>query len=181
MNIFLNNLWLFRRGGRGDKLDEFFAWIDSNFNWFNTQRHHINIFPEGHRNRKPYCRQLKKGMIRYAYERKLLVQPLAYFGVEKVLDEYTLLKDPFESVTIDICFDEIIYPENFDSFEKFFEHCEKQFYTLFDKTHAKSSISNQRYDALKSKEEKDKFYECPIDQRSITMVKYHLEKNKKKV
>lgn len=125
-------------------------------------------------------------MLRYAYERKLLVQPLINFGVEHVLDEYTFLKDPYRKHIIEFQCGDVIYPEKYKSLQEFTEVWESRFYRLFDDTHKNCSIENQRYTSL-TEEEKQIFYgkrlqflntdlESPDDKRSENMVKHILEK-----
>jgi len=87
---FMNSIWFFKRGGRGDNLEPFFKMLDRNFNYFITARYHLVCFPEGHRSVKPYMLPLKEGMIRYAYERKILIQPITMVGVDNVMNEFTL-------------------------------------------------------------------------------------------
>lgn len=177
--LFLNSIFFFRRGGRGDNLDGFFKWVDSQMNWFNTQRYHLNVFPEGHRNRKPYVIPLKTGMLKYAYTRKLVVQSLITFGVELVIDEYRFAKHWKESTTIEYAWGELIDPTNFKTVEEFISECEKQFCTLFDQVHAIASKENQRYHQLKDEEEKKLFYSLDVSNRSLGMKEYYNSKKKK--
>jgi hypothetical protein len=93
VTFFMNSIWFFKRGGRGELLEPFFQTCDKNFDFFMTARHHLACFPEGHRSIKPYMLPLKLGMTRYAYERNLMVQPLVAFGVEHVMNEFTLQLD----------------------------------------------------------------------------------------
>lgn len=118
-------------------------------------------------------------MLTYAYERKLLVQPLINFGVEKALDEYTFLKDWKESVVIEYSFGEVINPDDYKTLDEFLRECERSFYLQFDRTHAVVSKANQRYDQLVCGEEKLLFYSLPVDQRSITMAEYVRTKKKR--
>jgi hypothetical protein len=39
VTLFMNSIWFFKRGGRGDKLEPFFQFLDKNFNWFMTARY----------------------------------------------------------------------------------------------------------------------------------------------
>lgn len=91
--VVMHTVFLFKRGGRGDDLEPFFKELDANLSWFQTQRFHFGGFPEGHRSVKPYMLPLKEGMIRYAYERGLYVQPIIAFGAEQAMNEYTFRKD----------------------------------------------------------------------------------------
>ena len=147
-------------------------------NWFNTQRYHLNVFPEGHRNKKPYSLPLKRGMLTYAYLRKLLVQPVMTFGIERVFDENTFQKDYFEECTVEYLAGETIDTNNFKTLDEYLEFWEKQFYTLFDIAHSQTCKENQRYCNLTDEDEKELFYSVPIEKRSITMVEYVNSKKK---
>ena len=166
--LFLNSIFFFRRGG--NDLEKFFVWIDQQLDWFQTQRFHLNIFPEGHRNKKPYSIPLKRGMLTYAYLRKLLVQPVINFGIEKVLDEISFQKDYREEWTIEYLIGDVIDTKDFKTLDEFLDFCEKSFYKLFDRAHNQASEFNQRYWNLTDESEKNIFYSAPVEERSIKMI-----------
>jgi len=82
-----NTVWYFVRGGRGENLEPFFKWIDSNFAHESTIRKSLIVYPEGHRNLKSEPLPLKTGMLRYAFERKCPVQIIMGFGIENAMNE----------------------------------------------------------------------------------------------
>ena len=91
---FNHAIWFFNRGGRGDNLEPFFKWIDFKFTQTESMRNSLYVAVEGHRNRKSTPLPLKKGMVKYAWSRKTLAQPLIYFGHELAMDEDTLACTP---------------------------------------------------------------------------------------
>ena len=54
---------------------------------------------------------LKEGMIRYAYERKLIVQPIVIFGVENAMNEFTLRREIGSKFNLEYYASDIIDPE----------------------------------------------------------------------
>jgi len=42
VTLFMNSIWFFKRGGRGDQLEPFFQFLDRNFNFFMTARYHLS-------------------------------------------------------------------------------------------------------------------------------------------
>lgn len=111
VTLVMNSIWFFKRGGRGNDLEPFFQFLDGNFNWFQTARYHLACFPEGHRAVKPYMLPLKEGMIRYAYERKLIVQPIVIFGVENAMNEFTFRREIGSKFNLEYFAADIIDPE----------------------------------------------------------------------
>ena len=111
VTLVMNSIWFFKRGGRGTDLEPFFRFLDGNFDWFQTARYHLLVFPEGHRSVKPYMMPLKEGMIRYAYERKILVQPVVIFGVENAMNEFTLRKEFGSKCNMEYYASDLIDPE----------------------------------------------------------------------
>ena len=68
----------------------FFKWLDSEFESKFTMKNGLIFYGEGHRNPRPDPLPLKKGMIRYSYERKIPIQMVMAFGVEDVMAEKEL-------------------------------------------------------------------------------------------
>jgi len=50
-------------------------------------------FPEGKRTLTPYTLKLKRGMIGYAFTRKMQVQLISAFGAEHAINEFAFKKD----------------------------------------------------------------------------------------
>jgi len=110
----------------------FFQWIDSNFNNPRTRRKNLLVYPEGHRNfgsEKPLT--LKKGMIQYAYERKVKVQIVISFGNENIINEKNFIVN-FEGANIMTYVGEVIDPKTFKTCEEFIEETCKAFYKDFN-------------------------------------------------
>lgn len=86
VNIIYNNKY------NNKLLFRFFEWLDRKFEKVKPSRNNLLVYPEGHRNfgsDKPLV--LKKGMIRYAYERKYKVQIVMSFGNEALFNEKKLI------------------------------------------------------------------------------------------
>jgi len=130
-----NSVWYFVRGGRGDDLEPFFKWIDKNFNARHTLRKSLIVYPEGHRNLTDKPLPLKKGFIRYSWERKRTIQIIMAFGLEEALDEKKLIINTSGS-TISYWYDEPIFPEKFNAYPEFEETIIKRFNKAFYETHA---------------------------------------------
>ena len=71
----------------------FFKWLDNQFDAPFTLKKGLIFYGEGHRNPSPDPLPLKKGMIRYSYERKIPIQMVMAFGVENVMLEKELRVD----------------------------------------------------------------------------------------
>jgi len=191
VTVFMNSIWFFKRGGRGDDLEPFFQFLDRNFNWFMTARHHISCFPEGHRSVKPYMLPLKSGMIRYAYERGLLIQPLITFGVENAMNEFTLRKTWGESSTIEYFIGETIDPNDYKpgtgkgdpknwNVDSFFEIVEDTIYKAFENNHELILEENKRHRYLREGEERQLYESAKPGNISKTLKEYAIEKRRKK-
>eukprot|EP00824_Muranothrix_gubernata_P007499 TRINITY_DN1955_c0_g1_i1.p1 TRINITY_DN1955_c0_g1~~TRINITY_DN1955_c0_g1_i1.p1 ORF type:complete len:270 (+),score=14.91 TRINITY_DN1955_c0_g1_i1:11-820(+) len=83
-------VWFFKRGGRGAKLEKFFKWCDNQKKWPFTTKKSLIIYPEGHRNVSSEPLTLKKGMIKYAWTRKLPIQVIIAFGLKDMMEEKKL-------------------------------------------------------------------------------------------
>ena len=86
----MNSVFFFKRGGRGDQLHPFFLWLDGQFASSFTLKPGLIFYGEGHRNPRPDPLPLKRGMIRYSYERGIPLQMVMAFGVENVIAEKQL-------------------------------------------------------------------------------------------
>lgn len=103
------------------KTFRFFQWVDGNFNNPRTERQNLLVYPEGHRNfGNEKHLALKKGMIRYIFERGLKAQIIISFGNEKLLNERNFTVS-FEGTNIVSHIGEIIDPKKFQSSEQFYE------------------------------------------------------------
>ena len=123
----------------------------------------------------------KEGMIRYAYERNLLVQPIIMLGVEHAMSEYTFRRDPLEDCYMEYFFDDTIDPMEFKTNKAFFDHIQDRMFYLFDYNHDLACDQNKRYSMLKHQEEKKSFESAKsTTERSRSMVQYNLDKRKRK-
>ena len=69
-------------------MKSFFKWIDLKWGNKMNNRPNLLVYPEGHRNyEKSKPLPLKKGMIRYAFERKFPVQIAIALGNERLFNE----------------------------------------------------------------------------------------------
>ena len=104
------------------------------------------VYPEGHRNYgsdKPLT--LKKGMIRYAYERGMKVQIVISIGNDSILNESTLTCS-FEGVTIVSHIAEVIDPKTYKSEEEFYEDICK----MFEKDYKMTQTNFNQYNNIKT-------------------------------
>ena len=131
-----NSVWYFIRGGRGDNLEPFFKWIDGNFNSRRTVRRSLIVYPEGHRNLTDKPLPLKRGFIRYAFERKNPVQIVMAFGLEDAINEKKL-EIKTSGSTIWYWYDEPIFPDKFQTLSEFEELVISRFDKSFYEVHAK--------------------------------------------
>jgi len=75
---------VFKRGAIADK-DRFNAWLDSKI--AASPAPGLVVYPEGHRSSAAHSLPLKRGMLHYAYGRKVPVQVVMSAGKERVLSE----------------------------------------------------------------------------------------------
>mmetsp|Transcript_16008 Transcript_16008/g.41568 ORF Transcript_16008/g.41568 Transcript_16008/m.41568 type:complete len:330 (+) Transcript_16008:24-1013(+) len=112
--IILKGVLLFRRDLVRDK-EKFNSWLDEEI-----QQSLLNamlVYPEGHRNIKPDALPLKRGMLHYAYSRKMPVQVVITAGKENVLSEKAM-STGFGQVLV-TGFSDVIDPNNFKAGEDF--------------------------------------------------------------
>mmetsp|Transcript_16945 Transcript_16945/g.16614 ORF Transcript_16945/g.16614 Transcript_16945/m.16614 type:complete len:293 (+) Transcript_16945:59-937(+) len=171
--FFMNSIWFFKRGGRGEDLEPFFQFLDKNFNFFMTARAHLCCFPEGHRSVKPYMLPLKTGMIRYAYEREILVQPIVSFGMENAMSEYTLRLDWSKETFLEYYACDVIDPKDYkpDADSKipkeqrnllsFIKAVEDIMNEKFEENHENVDPDNNRMKFLREGEEKELYMKAP--------------------
>lgn len=125
---------------------------------------------------------LKEGMIRYAYERGLMVQPIVMFGVENAMSEYTFRVHPTQETLLEYYCDTLIDPKEFKTREEFHEQVQKRLYTIFDENHEFNvSEVNKRFKMLRHDAEKEAFNAVKdVQNRSMGMIEYNKEKRKSK-
>ena len=192
VTIFMNSIWFFKRGGRGDDLEPFFKNLDKNFDWFLTARQHLSCFPEGHRSVKPYMLPLKEGMTRYAYERDLLVQPVILFGVENAMNEFTLRRSWSDKCVIEYYVCDVIDPKDFKpspgsnnsaeglTREAFHKKIQDTMYEEFDRNYQMVSEFNKREKFLRAGQESELYQDAKDGNKSYAMWEYAIDKRKKK-
>eukprot|EP00344_Euplotes_crassus_P005092 CAMPEP_0196999038 /NCGR_PEP_ID=MMETSP1380-20130617/4295_1 /TAXON_ID=5936 /ORGANISM="Euplotes crassus, Strain CT5" /LENGTH=301 /DNA_ID=CAMNT_0042415825 /DNA_START=91 /DNA_END=996 /DNA_ORIENTATION=+ len=192
VTLFTNSIWFFKRGGRGEDLEPFFQFLDRNFNFLMTSRAHLGCFPEGHRSVKPYMLPLKTGMVRYAYERELLVQPIVAFGIENAMSEYTFRLDWTKGALIEYYSSDIIDPRDYKpdadskvpksdrNLQGFHKTVEKIINKSFEENHAKVDPTNNREKYLRDGEERDLYTNAPIGSKCAAMREYVTQKRRKK-
>ncbi|KAL4853125.1 hypothetical protein ACK3TF_005902 [Chlorella vulgaris] len=80
----LKSIILFKRGAIADK-EKFNAWIDEQR--ANSPQSGLSVYPEGHRSTKRDSLPLKRGMLYYAFSRKLPVQIVIGANKEAIISE----------------------------------------------------------------------------------------------
>lgn len=117
---------VFKRGSIADK-QGFNAWIDKCV--ADSPQPGICLFPEGHRSRLPHSLPLKRGMLHYAYSRKMPVQVVMSAHKEEALDEKRY-HFRFGSTCV-TGFSTVIHTSSFDSFDAFFTHLQGEWDKLW--------------------------------------------------
>ncbi|KAL6766250.1 LPAAT2 [Auxenochlorella protothecoides x Auxenochlorella symbiontica] len=107
---------VFKRGNIPDK-EKFNRWIDSEF--AATPQTAIAVYPEGHRSTMTDSLPLKRGMLHYAYSRKLPVQVIIAANKEAVLSEKH--STARFGQTIWAGYSEPMFPEEYETFDKFMD------------------------------------------------------------
>ena len=126
-------VFYFVRGGRGHHLEPFFRWVDGQYERYYRVRHNLIAYPEGHRNLKRIPLPLKHGMIRYAFERRMLVQITMAFGVDDAVNEKAMKKN-FCPVPVEFRRCAPIDPDDYESIPEFYKHVSTRFMELYDET-----------------------------------------------
>lgn len=111
---FVRAVLIFRRGSIADK-KRFNEWIDAE--WAKSTQTALGVYPEGHRSTTGQSLPLKRGMLHYAYDRKIPVQTVIGGNKESILSEKRFVVGFGQTVTVG--YSEVIYPKNFDNFEAF--------------------------------------------------------------
>lgn len=109
-------MFFFKRGSTRDK-EKFNAWLDRC--WDSSPYPGLIVYPEGHRNNSSKSLVLKKGMLWYAYLRKVPCQIIITNGKEHPFNEKKW-KIQF-GCEIRVAYSKLILPEKFSKFEDFFK------------------------------------------------------------
>ena len=125
----LNSVFFFKRGGRGDRLSPFFAWLDTQFVHPMLIKPGLIFYGEGHRNPRPDPLPLKRGMIRYSFERAIPIQMIMAFGVENVIAEKELRVE--RTKTVRYFRYPLIHPDRFPSAQAYHDHIQALFSERF--------------------------------------------------
>lgn len=111
---FVRAVLIFRRGSIANKV-KFNKWIDDE--WGKSTQTALGVYPEGHRSTNGESLPLKRGMLHYAYDRKIPVQIVIGGNKEAILSEKKMLVGFGQTVTVG--YSDVIFPENFKDFEEF--------------------------------------------------------------
>mmetsp|Transcript_5135 Transcript_5135/g.9340 ORF Transcript_5135/g.9340 Transcript_5135/m.9340 type:complete len:336 (-) Transcript_5135:291-1298(-) len=112
--IVLKAILLFRRDIVRDK-EKFNAWLDGKMK--KSLLNGMLVYPEGHRNIKPEALPLKRGMLHYAYTRKMAVQVVITAGKERVLSEKEMSLGLQQTLVTG--FSDVIDPTTFNEAKEF--------------------------------------------------------------
>jgi hypothetical protein len=85
--ILLKSIKLFKRNRVRD-LEAFNSWLDAAIS--SSPMKGLIVYPEGHRNQKPESLPLKRGILKYAYSRKMPAQIIITNGKEQLMSEKKL-------------------------------------------------------------------------------------------
>ncbi|GAB4824112.1 hypothetical protein N2152v2_011158 [Parachlorella kessleri] len=105
---------MFKRGSIADK-DGFNKWIDRKL--AESTQTALTVYPEGHRSTRGQSLPLKRGMLHYAFSRKMPVQVIIGLNKEAILSEKHLVARFGQ--TVGVGYSEAIDPAKFDSFDAF--------------------------------------------------------------
>jgi hypothetical protein len=111
---FVRAVLLFKRGSIADKAG-FNAWIDEE--WEKSTQTALGVYPEGHRSTTGESLPLKRGMLHYAYDRKLPVQIVIGGNKESILSEKKMVVG--FGRTVRVGYSDVIFPEKHADFEAF--------------------------------------------------------------
>lgn len=111
---FLRAVLIFRRGSIANKV-KFNKWIDDE--WEKSTQTALGVYPEGHRSTNGESLPLKRGMLHYAYDRKIPVQIVIGGNKEAILSEKKMMVGFGQTVTVG--YSDVIFPDKFGDFEEF--------------------------------------------------------------
>lgn len=110
----IRSVILFKRGSIADK-DKFNRWIDKQL--AQSPQAALAVYPEGHRSTHGESLPLKRGMLHYAFSRKMPVQVVMSANKEAIISEKHQTARLRQTVAVG--YSEVIYPEKYDNFEDF--------------------------------------------------------------
>jgi len=111
---FVRAVLLFKRGSIADKV-AFNAWIDRE--WEKSTQTALGVYPEGHRSTTGESLPLKRGMLHYAFDRKIPVQVVIGANKEHILSEKKMIVG--FGRTVKVGYSEVLFPERFSDFQSF--------------------------------------------------------------
>jgi len=124
--ILLKGIILFKRGSIADKT-KFNEWIDEKRASSNIPG--VIVYPEGHRSMKLKSLPLKRGMLHYAYGRKIPIQIVISRGKEAIISEKTM--SVLFGSTVVFGYSSLIKPTDFEDFESFFSKIQAEWDDLW--------------------------------------------------
>eukprot|EP00210_Caulerpa_lentillifera_P006916 g6613.t1 len=128
------SMFFFRRGHTQDK-EKFNNWLDKC--WAGSPFQGLIVYPEGHRNLTAKSLVLKKGMLRYAYLRKVPCQITLSQNKEGPFNEKKWTVQ--FGCTVRVAYSELIYPQNYDEFEDFFKEVHSQWDEMWNTIYIKET------------------------------------------
>jgi hypothetical protein len=100
-----------------ETLQDFNNWIDEQY--AASPQTGLGVYPEGHRSTHGESLPLKRGMLKYAYSRKLPVQIIIGGNKESILSERRRTARFYQTVAVG--FSEVLKPESYPDFETFMQ------------------------------------------------------------
>lgn len=111
---FVRAVLLFKRGSIADKA-AFNAWIDRE--WDKSTQTALGVYPEGHRSTTGESLPLKRGMLHYAFDRKVPVQVVIGANKEHILSEKKMIVG--FGRTVKVGYSDVLFPQKFSDFYSF--------------------------------------------------------------
>lgn len=123
----INSIIFFKRGYIANK-DKFNKWLD--YKQKISPLEGMTVYPEGHRSVRPKSLPLKRGMLYYAYSRKLNCQIVLAHGKEDVLSEKTLHAGWGQTVIVS--YGDIIDTNDYATVDLFFERVQREWDIMWE-------------------------------------------------
>ena len=128
-NLFTKRLWLFDRKKKRS-FSSFNEWLDLNFEVSKKYGGgDLIVYPEGHRNLKDTPLELKTGLLKYAFSRKIPMQVVICKGCDDIFNEKKMLVRKGRVLTYS--FEEVFDPGLYENEGKFIEDIRESFNTSF--------------------------------------------------
>ncbi|GFR47784.1 hypothetical protein Agub_g9553, partial [Astrephomene gubernaculifera] len=162
--LILRGIVLFKRGTIADK-EAFNSWLDATLG-----RSHVPgllVYPEGHRSLKPASLPLKRGMLHYAFSRKIPVQIIITRGKEEVLSEKRMAVRFGRTLVTQ--FSKVIEPGQFASFDAFFSAVQSTWDECWRGAYGASTTSTPRHTLSHPPTEYDYPARMRLQQAAITL------------